>query len=255
MGGCLGRKTRRQVSVADVGDVVVDGDLPGRDSLNVAASLSCEVNNNASRLHVINHVFLDQDGSLLARNKGCSDHDINILALVVEQLHLCLDELLRHLLGITSLSAAVLLNLHLQELASHRLDLLLYSRPHIKAPDNGTHAFGLTHSCKTCYSTTNDKHLSWGHFPCSSDLSSEEPAKVVAGLDHSSVTRDVAHGGESVEDLRPRDPGHAVHTKGCDLLGRQGLDQVGVLSRVEEGVKGRLIPQQGHLLKAGLPKF
>merc|ERR1719376_1531416 len=155
-GGCLGWKTGWQISVADVSNIVVHSHLPGCDCLNVAPSLCCEVNNDAARLHIVNHVLLDQDGGLPARNKGGGDHDVNILALVVEQLHLRLDELLGHLLGITSLGAAILLNFNLKKFTSHRFDLLLHSRPHIKAPDNSAHAFCLTNSCKTGYSTTND---------------------------------------------------------------------------------------------------
>ena len=60
--------------------VVVGGDLPGGDGLNVTAGLSRQVNHHAARLHGVDHVLLDQDGRLHARDQGGGDHDINVLA-------------------------------------------------------------------------------------------------------------------------------------------------------------------------------
>jgi hypothetical protein len=44
-GGCLGGEAGGQVGESDVGHIVVHRHLPGGDRLNVAASLSSQVNN------------------------------------------------------------------------------------------------------------------------------------------------------------------------------------------------------------------
>lgn len=53
-----------------------------------------------------------------------ADDDVHLLTLLGEQLHLCLDELLGHFLGIAALALSRLLDVHLQRLGTQRLELL-----------------------------------------------------------------------------------------------------------------------------------
>lgn len=53
-----------------------------------------------------------------------ADDDVHILALLGKQLHLRLDELLRHHLGVASLTFSRLFNVHFQGLRPQRLKLL-----------------------------------------------------------------------------------------------------------------------------------
>ena len=66
---------------------LVDGALPGGDRLDVTASLGGEIHHHAARLHVGHHVLLDEDGRLLDGDEGGDDDDVQLLALVMEQLH------------------------------------------------------------------------------------------------------------------------------------------------------------------------
>lgn len=56
-------------------------------------------------------------------DKSCADDDVHFLALLGKQLHLCLDELLRHHLGVASLTFSRLFNVHFQWLRPQRLKL------------------------------------------------------------------------------------------------------------------------------------
>lgn len=57
-------------------------------------------------------------------DEGGADENIHLLALLGEQLHFSLDELLGHLLRVPALALARLLQVHLQGLGSERLELL-----------------------------------------------------------------------------------------------------------------------------------
>ena len=82
---------------------------------------------------------------------------------------------------------------------------------------------------------------------CSSNLTGEKTAEVVGRLHHCPVPGNVAHGGERVEHLRPRDPGHAVHAERGEVLLGELVDERLVLLRVEEGVKDAPVLEQGNL--------
>lgn len=57
-------------------------------------------------------------------DESCADDDVDVLTLLGKQLHLCLDELLGHFLGVASLAFSRLLTVHLQRLGAQRLELL-----------------------------------------------------------------------------------------------------------------------------------
>ena len=88
---------------------------------------------NGSGLHVVNHILFDEGGRLLAWDERGSNDNVDVLALVVEQLHLSFKELLGHLFCVATFGRTVLFNIHFQKLGTHRLDLFLYIRSDVKA--------------------------------------------------------------------------------------------------------------------------
>ena len=60
---------------------------------------------------------------------------------------------------------------------------------------------------------------------------------MVGGFDDRTVPRNVSHGGERVEHLSPRDPGHAVHAESRELLLGKLVNERLVLFGVEERVE------------------
>merc|ERR1719435_848669 len=104
-------------------------------------------------------------------------------------------------------------------------------------------------------STSSNEHLGRGHLASCCDLSGEEPAKVVRGLHHCSVPADVAHRGKSIKHLSSGDPRDTVHAKSSQILGGKSLDQIRVLSGIEEGVEDGLVSQEGNLLDTRLSQL
>lgn len=60
----------------------------------------------------------------LTRDESRADDDVHVLTLLGKQLHLSLDELLGHFLGVAALALSRLLDVHLQRLGTQRLELL-----------------------------------------------------------------------------------------------------------------------------------
>lgn len=60
----------------------------------------------------------------LTGDESRADNDVHILTLLGKQLHLCLDELLGHFLGVAALALSRFLDVHLQRLGTQRLELL-----------------------------------------------------------------------------------------------------------------------------------
>ena len=84
-------------------------------------------------------------------------------------------------------------------------------------------------------------------FTCGSNLPGEKASKVVGSLDDCPVPGNVAHGGQCIENLRPRDPGDAVHAECGEVLLGELVDERLVLFRVEEGVEDAPVLEQGNL--------
>lgn len=60
----------------------------------------------------------------LTGDESRADDDVHVLTLLGKQLHLRLDELLGHYLGVAALALSRLLEVHLQRLSTQRLELL-----------------------------------------------------------------------------------------------------------------------------------
>lgn len=60
----------------------------------------------------------------LTGDESRADDDVHVLTLLGKQLHLRLDELLGHFLGVAALALSRLLDVHLQRLGTQRLELL-----------------------------------------------------------------------------------------------------------------------------------
>lgn len=60
----------------------------------------------------------------LTGDESRADDDVHVLTLLGKQLHLRLDKLLRHFLGVAALALSRLLEVHLQRFGTQRLELL-----------------------------------------------------------------------------------------------------------------------------------
>lgn len=78
--------------------------------------------------------------------------------------------------------ALLLKHTHREELSSQRLGLLPDRLSGVKNTHNGAHTLGTANGGQPGHTTTNDQHLGRGHLASSSDLASEEAAKVVSSF-------------------------------------------------------------------------
>lgn len=118
-------KTGRQIGVADVNDVMDGRDLAWNNRCDVSSRLGGEIDDDGSGFHGLDVLLQDQNRRFAARNQSGGDDDVDLLALLREQSHLGIDELLAHLLRVPAGSRTFFLDVNGQKLRAHRLDLLL----------------------------------------------------------------------------------------------------------------------------------
>lgn len=88
-GAALCGQAAGQVRISNNGLAVSCLDnLVGLSIANVASCFCSKVYEDAARLHAVDKLGEDQQGSLLAGDEGCADDDVNLLALLRKQLHL-----------------------------------------------------------------------------------------------------------------------------------------------------------------------
>ena len=78
------------------------GDFTLFSEFAVTSVLGCQINDNATWLHELNHLLGDELWCWLAWNEGCCNDDVYLLALLCEKFHLCFMELFTHLLCVSS---------------------------------------------------------------------------------------------------------------------------------------------------------
>ena len=87
-------------------------------------------------------------------------------------------------------------------------------------------------------------------------LTGKESSEMIGGLNHGTVSGDIAHGREGVENLGAGNTRHAVHSKGRQISLAQGFDELLVLLGVEERVEDpAVITEQFRLGQTGLPQL
>ena len=143
----------------DYGNTIVDVQLARYGNLAVSSRLRCKIYNHAPLFHRGYHVLGDELWSRLARNQSRRNDDVNFFALVHEEAHFLLDELLAHYLGITTNASTVFLEGDLKELPSETFDLFSRSRTSVESSNNSTHATSCGNGGQTRNTGTNDQNF------------------------------------------------------------------------------------------------
>mmetsp|Transcript_68616 Transcript_68616/g.191179 ORF Transcript_68616/g.191179 Transcript_68616/m.191179 type:complete len:296 (-) Transcript_68616:581-1468(-) len=229
------REARVDVGVADALDAIRGGDeLVGHRRRDVAAALRRQVDRHAAGLHHVDHVLRDEHGRLAARDLRSGDDDVDLLALLLEHDGRGVEPLLRHLLGVPARALARLLEIDLQKLAAHRLDLLLHGRTDVKAPDDRSHVLGGLDGREASHAAAEDEDLGRRHLAGGSHLAAEEAPELIRSLDDRAVARDVSLGREHVEGLAAAEGARdAIHSENGRFLLGQLLHQLRVLRRLD----------------------
>mmetsp|Transcript_40120 Transcript_40120/g.92779 ORF Transcript_40120/g.92779 Transcript_40120/m.92779 type:complete len:409 (-) Transcript_40120:321-1547(-) len=251
---CLCGHSARHVLVegqADVSDLVVLVDFSRPGGGHVPSRLSSQVHNDASWLHPVNVLLGQELRGRPSRDQGCSDDNVTVRTLLPEELHLCLDELLGHLFGVSACTGAVFFNLDLQELTSCRNDLLARGRSDVEGTDDASHVLCLLDGSQSGHASADDQNLCRVHLSRSGKLPSTEAAEMMAGLHHGAISRDVRHRAEDIVGLgSAQGPWHLVHSEAGDPLLLDLLHQVLVLSGVDHAEERRSLSHVPDLVIA-----
>ena len=205
-----------EIGVADDHDAVVGDDALVRDGqVAVAAPLRGEVDDHRARLHHLDHVPGPELGRGPPRDQGRGDDDVDLrgefAGISPAAFH-----------GIRGRTARRSRRSRRCPARFPRIRGRRTRRPWIRSvrtPRGGRRRRRrwrpATWPCRwrrdraTPAPTTST--LAGGTLPAARDLTGEEAAEIVAGLDHGAVARDVGHGAERVHLLRPADPRDHVH--------------------------------------------
>mmetsp|Transcript_13972 Transcript_13972/g.35235 ORF Transcript_13972/g.35235 Transcript_13972/m.35235 type:complete len:223 (+) Transcript_13972:144-812(+) len=171
----------------------------------VSTGLGSHIDNDRPWLHGLNHLLGDELWGLLARNECSGYDDIHFLALLCKQRHLGLDKLLGHLFCVSSFALARLFYIDSQELGAHRLGLFGHCCPRVEDANNGSQVLRVSSGRQTSHPSTNHQRLRWRYTTRGSDLTTEEPAEVMGGLDDGSVASNIGHRAQSIERLSTTD--------------------------------------------------
>ena len=171
-----------------------------------------------------------------ARDQGGGDDDVDLRRELAELGELLLAERGARGRGIAAGGGTVLRLLEGEEdeLRAHRLDLLGDFRPHVEGIGDGPQAGRRADRGEPGHAGSHHQHLGRRHLAGGGDLTGEEAAEMVAGLDHGAVTGDVGHRGERVHLLGARDARHHVHGHDGGTLFPAQLEEIRVLRRPEE---------------------
>ena len=90
-----------------------------------------------------------------------SDNDVNVLALFHEESHLSLDELLGHLLGISSPAVTRLLDIDFQELSTERLNLFTRRRARVESAYDSSKATRSSDCTQTSDASADNEYFAW----------------------------------------------------------------------------------------------
>lgn len=115
--GALSGHSGGKIEVADDFDTIVGNDLTFFGEFAVSTIFGSQIDDDAAWLHEFNHVFGDEFWSWFSWNEGSCNDDVDLLALLSEQLHFGLNEFLTHFLCIPSHTSATFTeSLHFQKL-------------------------------------------------------------------------------------------------------------------------------------------
>mmetsp|Transcript_42226 Transcript_42226/g.90699 ORF Transcript_42226/g.90699 Transcript_42226/m.90699 type:complete len:1064 (-) Transcript_42226:53-3244(-) len=229
---CLLRHSAWSVRVADDGDTVVGDILLTRFRHGaVAASSSSQVHDDRPRLHVLNHVVLDELRRGSARDCSCGDDDVAFAAVLREGSPLGFEECSTGLLGIATFSCSILFEVHCDPLGSHG-NHLIADITDIPSPHDRTKGLGGAHSCKSSHTAAQNHGVGRRVFASRSDLRSMEALEDIGCLENSSMPCQLSLGGEDVELLSNGDSGGSRCVDKLDFGGSCSLHNL--LARRQE---------------------
>ncbi len=145
----LGGQAAWEIGVAYQANSMLYHDFTCFREFTVTALLRGEINDDATLFHQLNHIGEDQLWRRLPGNQRSSNDDVDLLSLLTEQSHLCLDERLAHDFGVASLTSPILLIFKIKhkKVRIHAFNLLFHLRARIKSANNGPHAAGGSNGC------------------------------------------------------------------------------------------------------------
>jgi hypothetical protein len=165
-----------------------------------------QVHDHRSWMHALDHVFGDQDRSLLAGDRRRGDDDVVLGHDLGHELALLLVELLAELLGVAALVLGGFgLEFHFDELAAETLHLLLHRGADVVGLHHGAQALGGRNRLQTRNPCSHHEHARGGDRARRGHEHREHAREFVRGDQHGLVAGHRRHGGEHVHALRAGD--------------------------------------------------
>mmetsp|Transcript_51963 Transcript_51963/g.111152 ORF Transcript_51963/g.111152 Transcript_51963/m.111152 type:complete len:439 (+) Transcript_51963:1670-2986(+) len=173
----------------------------------VAAAHGCKVDDDRARLHVLDHVGLDEHGTGPSRDGRCGDDDIDLLEVLMEGGLLSFLKLLAAFLGVTAFARATLLEVNGDPRGTHGLDLVA-DIADVPGAHDGAHCLGGADGRQSRHSAAEDHRVGRRVLPRCGHFGGEEPLIDVGRLKHGAVARTLGLRGEHIEFLRDGDARH-----------------------------------------------
>mmetsp|Transcript_43521 Transcript_43521/g.93215 ORF Transcript_43521/g.93215 Transcript_43521/m.93215 type:complete len:210 (-) Transcript_43521:520-1149(-) len=195
---CLVGHVRWKVGVADDGHTVRGRvDLVLLSELAVSTTDRSQIDNDTASLHASDSFLCDQKRGRAARDGSRGNDDIHLGSDLAESLLLGFLESIGALLGITTSTRTVFLEVYTDPLGTHGVNLV-GDITHIPGPDNRAQGFGGSNGSETSDTTAEDKGLGRRILACSSHLRSVESTKMVRSLYHCTMARHFGLGGQNI---------------------------------------------------------
>ena len=183
-----------EIGIADNLHAIVGGDdLVGDGQVAVAALFRRKVDDNRTRLHQRDHFGRPQFRCRPAWDQRCGDHDVDFRGLFAEQRHFLFDEFWRGRFRVAALSRSVLLEFQHQEFGAHGFDLFGDLGANVESADNRAKRSRGADGGKAGDAGADHQNFGRWYLAGGGDLAGEEPAELVAGLDHGAIAGDVRH--------------------------------------------------------------
>mmetsp|Transcript_41452 Transcript_41452/g.66978 ORF Transcript_41452/g.66978 Transcript_41452/m.66978 type:complete len:327 (-) Transcript_41452:298-1278(-) len=178
----------RIVCIADDRDAIVRYELliePCQST--IASSLCCHVHDHRARLHVLDHVFLNELGRWSARDRSGRDDDVALLGHLGKGVPLRQQELCTGLLGVTSHTGARLFEIDLDPVRTHRLHLIAHVAD-VPGAHHGAERLGGAHRRQPGHAAAEDHGVRGRILPSRGDLRRVEALEGVSRLNDSPMS-------------------------------------------------------------------
>lgn len=126
-------------------------------------------------------------------------------------------------------------------------DLIGNLGPGIGGPHDRTQTAGRADRGQPGHPGAHHQHLGRRHLARRGDLTGEEPAEAVRGLDHRAVAGDVGHRRQHIQRLGTRNPRHRVHREHRDRARGQLVDKIGLECGRDQADQRGAVTQRGDL--------